>query len=82
MKPEKQKKGESEEETDIEIERTFGTKWTKHEQERSTEEDPSPSLFWEENEDSDKIDEREKIQVNGKEDEFYLKETFYKDNQL
>ncbi|KAK4744028.1 hypothetical protein SAY87_010340 [Trapa incisa] len=37
--------GESEEETDVEIERTFETKGTKQEQERSTEEDPSPSIF-------------------------------------
>ncbi|KAK4742841.1 hypothetical protein SAY87_000842 [Trapa incisa] len=74
--------GESEEETDVEIERTFETKGTKQEQERSIEEDPSPSLFSEEREDPDKIDEREEIRVNGKGDEFYLKETFYKDNQL
>nr|YP_010420249.1 hypothetical protein RF1 [Nanocnide lobata]USG53718.1 hypothetical protein RF1 [Nanocnide lobata] len=74
-------RGESEEETDVEIETTSETKGTKQEQEGSTEEDPSPSLFWEEKEDPDKIDEREEIRVNGKEktkDEFLLKETRYK----
>nr|YP_010928087.1 Ycf1 protein [Pleurophora saccocarpa]WKK47050.1 Ycf1 protein [Pleurophora saccocarpa] len=74
--------GESEEETDVEIERTFETKGTKQEQEGSTEEDPSPSLFSEEKEDPDKIDEREEIRVNGKGDEFNFKETFYKDNPV
>nr|WKK46714.1 Ycf1 protein [Cuphea hyssopifolia] len=74
--------GESEEETDVEIERTFETKGTKKEQEGSTEEDPSPSLFSEEKEDPDKIDEREEIRVNGKGDEFNFKETFYKDNPV
>ena len=77
--------GESEEETDVEIETTFETKGTKQEQEGSTEEDPSPSLFSEEKEDPDKIDEREEIGVNGKEktrDEFNFKETFYKDSQV
>nr|YP_009669950.1 Ycf1 protein [Salvertia convallariodora]YP_009669964.1 Ycf1 protein [Salvertia convallariodora]QCW95269.1 Ycf1 protein [Salvertia convallariodora]QCW95283.1 Ycf1 protein [Salvertia convallariodora] len=77
--------GESEEETDVEIETTFETKGTKQEQEGSTEEDPSPSLFSEEKEDPDKIDEREEIRVNGKEktrDEFNFKETFYKDSQV
>nr|XP_048323153.1 protein TIC 214-like [Ziziphus jujuba var. spinosa] len=51
---------------------------TKQEQERSTKEDPSPSLFWEEKEDLDKIDETKEIRVNGKEktkDEFHFKET-------
>nr|YP_010927751.1 Ycf1 protein [Cuphea fruticosa]WKK46630.1 Ycf1 protein [Cuphea fruticosa] len=70
------------EETDVEIERTFETKGTKKEQEGSTEEDPSPSLFSEEKEDPDKIDEREEIRVNGKGDEFNFKETFYKDNPI
>uniref|UniRef100_UPI0031F418F2 hypothetical chloroplast RF1 n=1 Tax=Cissus hastata TaxID=149361 RepID=UPI0031F418F2 len=42
---ETEERGESEEETDVEIERTSETKGTKQEQERSTEEDPSPSLF-------------------------------------
>ena len=37
--------GESEEETDVEIERTFEKKGTKQKQEISIEEDPSPSLF-------------------------------------
>nr|YP_010929011.1 Ycf1 protein [Pehria compacta]WKK48059.1 Ycf1 protein [Pehria compacta] len=79
---ETEERGESEEETDVEIERTFETKGTKQEQEGSTEEDPSPSLFSEEKEDPDKIDEREEIRVNGKGDEFNFKETFYKDNPV
>nr|WKK48650.1 Ycf1 protein [Rotala rotundifolia] len=79
---ETEERGESEEETDVEIERTFETKGTKQEQEGSTEEDPSPSLFSEEKEDPDKIDEREEIRVNAKGDEFNLKETFYKDNPV
>src|SRR4029450_2192180 len=58
---------ESAEETDVEIETAFETKGTKQEQEESTEEDPSPSLFSEEKEDPDKIDETEEIRVNGKE---------------
>nr|USG98178.1 hypothetical protein RF1 [Urera baccifera] len=80
-------RGESEEETDVEIETTSETKGTKQEQEGSTEEDPSPSLFAEEKEDLDKIDEREEIRVNGKEktkDEFLTRyknrpvyETYY-----
>nr|USG96488.1 hypothetical protein RF1 [Girardinia diversifolia] len=74
-------RGESKEETDVEIETTSETKGTKQEQEGSTEEDPSPSLFSEEKEDPDKIDEREEIRVNGKQktkDEFLFKETRYK----
>nr|YP_010396620.1 Ycf1 [Cornus wilsoniana]UQJ75646.1 Ycf1 [Cornus wilsoniana] len=58
---------ESAEETDVEIETASETKGTKQEQEESTEEDPSPSLFSEEKEDPDKIDETEEIRVNGKE---------------
>nr|YP_010362945.1 hypothetical protein RF1 [Euphorbia pteroneura]UNS16983.1 hypothetical protein RF1 [Euphorbia pteroneura] len=73
------------EETDVET--TSETKGTKQEQEGSTEEDPSSSLFSEEKEDPDKIDETEEIQVNGKEktkDEFHFhfKETCYKNRQL
>nr|YP_010559132.1 hypothetical protein RF1 [Euphorbia hedyotoides]UED20489.1 hypothetical protein RF1 [Euphorbia hedyotoides] len=49
---------ESEEETDVET--TSETKGTKQEQEGSTEEDPSSSLFSEEKEDPDKIEEIEK----------------------
>ncbi|XP_056164036.1 protein TIC 214 [Syzygium oleosum] len=82
---ETEERGESEEETDVEIETTFETKGTKQEQEGSIEEDPSPSLFSEEKEDPDKIDEREEIRVNGKEktrDEFNFQETFYKDSQV
>nr|YP_010734548.1 hypothetical chloroplast RF19 [Euphorbia hypericifolia]WEH01407.1 hypothetical chloroplast RF19 [Euphorbia hypericifolia] len=59
------------EETDVEteetdVETTSETKGTKQEQEGSTEEDPFSSLFSEEKEDPDKIDETEEIQVNGK----------------
>nr|YP_010630751.1 photosystem I assembly protein Ycf1 [Acalypha hispida]WBN97814.1 photosystem I assembly protein Ycf1 [Acalypha hispida] len=55
---------EREEETDVEIETTSETKGTKR---GFTEEDPSSSLFSEEKEDPDKIDETEEIRVNGKE---------------
>ncbi|KAJ6856612.1 hypothetical protein NC651_038307 [Populus alba x Populus x berolinensis] len=58
---------EKEEETDIEIEITFVTKGTKQEEEGSIKEDPSSSLFLEENENLDKIDKTEKIRVNRKE---------------
>nr|YP_009861558.1 hypothetical protein RF1 [Mirabilis himalaica]QKN19455.1 hypothetical protein RF1 [Mirabilis himalaica] len=73
---------ESEEETDVEIEKTYETK---QEEEGFTEEDLSPSLFSEEKEDPDKIDETEKIRVNGKDktkDEFHfhLKEACYKNS--
>jgi hypothetical protein len=47
---ETQEREKSEEETDVEIETTFETRGTKQEQEVSTEEDPSPSLFSEEKE--------------------------------
>nr|YP_009467267.1 hypothetical chloroplast RF19 [Ziziphus mauritiana]ARU81135.1 hypothetical chloroplast RF19 [Ziziphus mauritiana] len=80
-----EERGESEEETDVEIETTSETRGTKQEQERSTEEDPSPSLFSEEKEDPDKIDETEEIRVNGKEkttDEFHFKETRYKNRPV
>uniref|UniRef100_UPI0030DF7045 hypothetical protein RF1 n=1 Tax=Gypsophila pacifica TaxID=1291635 RepID=UPI0030DF7045 len=74
---------ESEDETDVEIEKTAETKETKQEEEGFTDEDLSPSLFSEEKEDPDKIDETEKIRVNGKDktkDEFHLhlKEACYK----
>nr|YP_010365066.1 hypothetical chloroplast RF19 [Hippophae tibetana]QGW14990.1 hypothetical chloroplast RF19 [Hippophae tibetana]UNZ11679.1 hypothetical chloroplast RF19 [Hippophae tibetana] len=75
-----EERGESEEETDVEIETTSETKETKQEQEGSTEEDPSPSLFSEEKEDPNKIDETKEIRVNGKEktkDEFHFKDTRY-----
>nr|YP_010809240.1 hypothetical protein RF1 [Euphorbia brunellii]UOA66850.1 hypothetical protein RF1 [Euphorbia brunellii] len=73
------------EETDVET--TSETKGTKQEQEGSTEEDPSSSLFSEEKEDPDKIEKTEEIQVNGKEktkDElhFHFKETCYKNRPL
>ena len=44
-----------------------------------------PSLFSEEKEDPDKIDETEEIRVNGKEktkDEFHFKETCYKNSPV
>nr|ALO21972.1 Ycf1 [Cucurbita digitata] len=62
------------------LKETEETKGTKQEQEGSTEEDTSPSLFSEEKEDPDKIDETEEIRVNGKEktkDEFHFKRTRY-----
>nr|UTM94595.1 Ycf1 protein [Kerriothyrsus sp. 795] len=80
---ETEERGQNEEERDIEIETTFETKGTKQEQEGSNEEDPS--LFSEEKEDPNKIDERKEIRVNGKEktrDEFHLKETVYKDSPV
>ena len=82
---ETEESGESEEETDVEIETTSETKGTKQEQEESTEEDPSPSLFSEEKEYPDKIDETEEIRMNGKEktkDEFHFKETRYKNRPI
>nr|YP_009912700.1 hypothetical protein RF1 [Agrimonia pilosa]QLJ92406.1 hypothetical protein RF1 [Agrimonia pilosa]QTX96625.1 Ycf1 [Agrimonia pilosa var. nepalensis]UED14930.1 hypothetical chloroplast RF1 [Agrimonia coreana]UUL96097.1 hypothetical chloroplast RF1 [Agrimonia pilosa] len=82
---ETEERGESEEETDVEIDTTSETKGTKQEQEGSTAEDPSPSLFSEEKEDPDKIDETEEIRVNGKEktkDEFDFKETRYKNKPV
>nr|ALO22909.1 hypothetical protein [Cucurbita pedatifolia] len=62
------------------LKETEETEGTKQEQEGSTEEDTSPSLFSEEKEDPDKIDETEEIRVNGKEktkDEFHFKRTRY-----
>ncbi|XP_047329811.1 protein TIC 214-like [Impatiens glandulifera] len=47
------------------VETTYETRGIKQEQEGSTEEDTSPSLFSEEKEDPDKIDETEEIRVNG-----------------
>ncbi|KAJ0113375.1 hypothetical protein Patl1_02144 [Pistacia atlantica] len=61
----------------------------KREQEVSTEEDPSPSLFSEEKEDPDKIEETEEIRVNGKEKKktkhkfhFHFKETCDKNSPV
>nr|QGX06579.1 hypothetical chloroplast RF1 [Meconopsis punicea]QXP99559.1 Ycf1 protein [Meconopsis punicea]UER99623.1 hypothetical protein RF1 [Meconopsis punicea] len=82
---ETEERRESEEETDVEIEKISETKGTKQEQEGSIEEDPSPSLWSEEKEDLDKIDETEEIQVNGKEkakDKFHFKETCYKNSPV
>nr|YP_010601767.1 hypothetical chloroplast RF19 [Shivparvatia glanduligera]WAM61344.1 hypothetical chloroplast RF19 [Shivparvatia glanduligera] len=72
-------------EIDVEIEKTSETKETKQEEEGFTEEDPPPSLFSDEKEDPDKMDETEKIRVNGKDktkDEFnlHLKEACYKNS--
>nr|UKP88781.1 Ycf1 [Asperuginoides axillaris] len=60
---------------------TSETGGTKEDQEVSTEEAPFPSLFSEEREDLDKIDEMEEIRVNGKDkinkdDEFHVR-TYY-----
>nr|BDY07904.1 Ycf1 protein [Lysimachia insignis] len=66
------------------VETTYETKRTKQEQEGSTEEDPSPSLFSEEKEDPNKIDETKESRVNRKEkkkDEF-LKKTYYKNRKI
>nr|UXO96508.1 Ycf1 [Toxicodendron vernicifluum] len=86
---ERQKREESAEVTDGEIETTFKTRGTKQEQEVSTEEDPSPSLFSEEKEDPDKIEETEEIRVNGKEKKktkhkfnFHFKETCDKNSPV
>nr|ARH53598.1 hypothetical chloroplast RF1 [Mangifera indica]UDP55777.1 hypothetical chloroplast RF1 [Mangifera indica]UNZ10882.1 hypothetical chloroplast RF1 [Mangifera indica]WNX93233.1 hypothetical chloroplast RF19 [Mangifera indica] len=86
---ERQKGEESAEVTDREIETTFKTRGTKQEQEVSTEEDPSPSLFSEEKEDPDKIEETEEIRVNGKEKKktkhkfhFHFKETCDKNSPV
>nr|YP_010445295.1 hypothetical chloroplast RF19 [Pyankovia brachiata]UTJ90796.1 hypothetical chloroplast RF19 [Pyankovia brachiata] len=74
---------EEEEETDVEIEKTSETEETKQQEEGFIVEDPFPSFVSEEKEDPDKIDEKEKIRVNGKDktkDEFrlYLEEACYK----
>jgi len=86
---ERQKREESAEVTDGEIETTFKTRGTKQEQEVYTEEDPSPSLFSEEKEDPDKIEETEEIRVNGKEKKktkhkfhFHFKETCDKNSPV
>nr|BDY08848.1 Ycf1 protein [Lysimachia alfredii] len=66
------------------VETTYETKRTKQEQEGSTEEDPSPSLFSEEKEDPNKIDETKESRVNRKEktkDEF-LKKTYYTNRKI
>nr|APB96380.1 Ycf1 [Daucus conchitae] len=85
LNPQTEEGWESEEETDVEIETASETKGTKQEQEGSTEEDPSPSLFSEEKEDPDKIDETEEIRVNGKEktkDEFHFTEIRYNNSPV
>uniref|UniRef100_UPI00315C8806 hypothetical protein RF1 n=1 Tax=Bulbophyllum triste TaxID=2137398 RepID=UPI00315C8806 len=73
--------GERKEESDVET--TSEMKETKQEQEGSTEE--NPSLFLEEREDLDKIDETEEIRVNGKEktkEEFHFKEARYQNSPV
>nr|YP_010935277.1 hypothetical protein RF1 [Lindernia rotundifolia]WKW53382.1 hypothetical protein RF1 [Lindernia rotundifolia] len=72
---------ESEEEIDGEI--ASEMKGTKQE-EGSTEEDSSPSLFSDEKLDPNKIDETKEIRVNGKEDEFHFRftETDYQNRSL
>nr|QKV09714.1 putative chloroplast RF1 [Pyrularia edulis] len=76
---EREERGESEEERDVEIETTAGTK---AEQERSTEEDPCP--FSEEKGDPDTIDETKEIGVNGnnKKNELHVKATCYKNDPV
>lgn len=61
---ETKERGESEEERDIEIETISERGGYKQEQEVSTEEDPSSSLFSEERGDPNKIDKTEEIRVN------------------
>nr|USG57668.1 hypothetical protein RF1 [Primula ranunculoides] len=70
------------EERDVEIETTYETKRTKQEQEGSTEEDTSPSLFSEEKEGTDKIDQTKEIRVNRKEKKKFLKKTYYKNRPI
>nr|YP_009860301.1 putative chloroplast RF1 [Osyris wightiana]QKV09641.1 putative chloroplast RF1 [Osyris wightiana] len=76
---ETEERREGEEETDVEIETTAGTK---AEQERSTEEDPCP--FSEEKGDPDTIDETKEIGVNGnnKKNELHVKATCYKNDPV
>ena len=55
-------KGENEEETDVKMKKLLKRmELSKQEQERSTEKYHSPSLFLEEKEDPDKIDETKEI---------------------
>nr|YP_010132022.1 hypothetical chloroplast RF1 [Primula hubeiensis]QPZ50709.1 hypothetical chloroplast RF1 [Primula hubeiensis]WCD61499.1 hypothetical protein RF1 [Primula hubeiensis] len=70
------------EERDVEIETTYETKRTKQEQEGSTEEDTSPSLFSEEKEGTEKIDQTKEIRVNRKEKKKFLKKTYYKNRPI
>ena len=81
--------GESEEERNIEIETISEGGEDKQEQEASTEENPSSSLFSEERVDPSKIDETEKLRVTGNkkkktkgEPHFRFKETYYKNSPL
>nr|YP_010536216.1 hypothetical chloroplast RF19 [Cryptochilus roseus]UYC28256.1 hypothetical chloroplast RF19 [Cryptochilus roseus] len=79
----KLKEKETSETEESDVETTYEMKETKQEQEGSTEE--NPSLWSEEKEDLDKIDETEEIRVNGKEktkDEFHLKEARYQDSPV
>ena len=77
--------GESEEERNIEIETISEGRGEKQEQEVSIEENPSSSPFSEEQGEPNKIDETEKLRVNGKKNKktkgelhFRFKETYYK----
>nr|YP_010698144.1 hypothetical protein RF1 [Brachychiton acerifolius]WCF77105.1 hypothetical protein RF1 [Brachychiton acerifolius] len=86
---EKKEVGESEEERNIEIETIYEGGGDKQEQEVSTEENPSSSLFSEERGDPNKIDETEKLRVNGKKKKktkgelhFRFKETYYKNSPV
>nr|YP_010175630.1 hypothetical chloroplast RF19 [Pterospermum menglunense]QSL98890.1 hypothetical chloroplast RF19 [Pterospermum menglunense] len=80
--------GESEEERNIEIETISEVGGDKEEQEVSTEENPSSYPFSEERMDTNKIDETEKLRVNGKkkktkdEPHFRFKETYYKNGPI
>nr|YP_010211414.1 hypothetical chloroplast RF1 [Eria lasiopetala]UBD09546.1 hypothetical chloroplast RF1 [Eria lasiopetala] len=79
----KLKEKETSETEESDVETTYEMKETQQEQEGSTEE--NPSLWSEEKEDLDKIDETEEIRVNGKEktkDEFHLKEARYQDSPV
>ncbi|KAL2943221.1 hypothetical protein RDABS01_031569 [Bienertia sinuspersici] len=72
---------ENEEQTDVEIEKTSETEDTKQQEEGFIKENPSPSLFSEEKEDPDKIDETEKIRVNLQEASYKNSSTSYSGNR-
>nr|YP_009570163.1 hypothetical protein RF1 [Nepenthes mirabilis]QBC68524.1 hypothetical protein RF1 [Nepenthes mirabilis]QBC68609.1 hypothetical protein RF1 [Nepenthes mirabilis]QBC68696.1 hypothetical protein RF1 [Nepenthes mirabilis] len=79
---ERKERRESKEKLDLEIEGTYEMKSTKK---GFSDEDPSHLLFSEEKEDPAQIDEKKKIQVNGKDKRknefpFYLKETCSKNS--
>nr|QKV47671.1 hypothetical protein RF1 [Agrostophyllum callosum] len=77
------KKMKEKETEESDVETTYEMKETQQEQEGSTEE--NPSLWSEEKEDLDKIDETEEIRVNGKKktkDEFHFQEAHYQDSPV